>query len=97
LFLVIGVLLIGLRVLEHVAVGFVGEVSVAGVTIVPFHMPLLAVGFAGYAVGTAILWGRAKHRTSKNADPRPRAGTSNKSLKQTVGATVFLREGYTSI
>ena len=78
LLLVIGVLLVGLRVVEHVAGGFIGEASVAGVTFVPFHMPLLAVGLVSFAVGTAILWGRTKLSTSKDSAPRSPAGTSNK-------------------
>ncbi len=56
LFLVIGVLLIGLRVVEHVAGGFVGMVHIAGVTFSPVDMPLLAFGLVSFGVGTAILW-----------------------------------------
>jgi hypothetical protein len=56
MFLLIGVLGIGLRVVERVVGGLVGEVFVAGVKFVPSHMPLLAVGIASFAVGTAILW-----------------------------------------
>jgi len=77
LLLVIGGLLAGLRVVEHVAGGFIGEASVAGVTFVPFDMPLAAIGLVSLAVGTAILRGRTKHSTGKDADPRSPGERSN--------------------
>jgi len=64
-FVVIGVLLIGLRVAEHVAGGFVGEVSV------------LAIGLVSFAVGAAILWRQAKHPTVRTPTPLHELGRPN--------------------
>lgn len=64
LLLVIGVFLIGLRVVERISGGFIGEVSLAGVTFLPFNMPLLAAGILSFSVGSAILWRRTKHPKS---------------------------------
>lgn len=68
LLLVIGVLLVGLRVVERLTGGFIGTISVAGLTIVPFDMPLFAVGVVALALGTSILWAQ-RRREAKGAAP----------------------------
>lgn len=76
LLLIIGVLLVGLRVVERVAGGFIGEISAAGLTIVPFHMPIFLAGLVAFALGMAILWTERRHRT-QDVGPSRRGGTSN--------------------
>jgi hypothetical protein len=64
LLLVVGVLLVGLRVVERLTGGFIGTISVAGLTIVPFYMPLFPVGVVALALGTSILWAQGRRETN---------------------------------
>ncbi len=69
LLLVIGVLLVGLRVVERLTGGFIGTIFIAGLTLVPVYMPLFTVGVVALALGTSILWAQ-RRRETKGAGSR---------------------------
>jgi hypothetical protein len=69
LLLAIGVLLVGLRVVERLTGGFIGTIYVGGLTIVPFYMPLFAIGVVALALGTGILWARRRVETKLGGLP----------------------------
>jgi len=71
-----GVLLLGFRLVERFAGGFVGEICIAGLTIIPFHMPIFLAGLLAFACGAALLFTQSR-RPTKDAGPGQSEGTSN--------------------
>ncbi len=58
--LIVGLACVGLRVIERVTGGFVGEAHVFGVHVLVVDLPLVAFGFLAVAIGCVLLVWRSR-------------------------------------